>query len=156
MDARKERGLQLAQRGRIVKLHAWLASASRSLASAVTLFASPKPPSCTCPDFELRQHPCKHIYAVEYLITWETITDGTQTITTKTQTVKVTYKQNWPAYNAAQTEEKDRFIVLLMRSVKLIEQPAQAIGRPRLPLADMVFACVYKVYVVLFFSPLYE
>ena len=27
--------------------------------------------------------------------------------------VKVTYKQNWPAYNAAQTEEKERFIVLL-------------------------------------------
>ena len=86
------------------------------------------------------------IYAVEYLITWETVTDGAQTVTTKTETVKVTYKQNWPAYNAAQTEEKSRFIVLLNALCKLIEQPAQAIGRPRLPLADMIFACAYKVY----------
>src|SRR5262247_3018936 len=30
-------------------------------------------PSCTCPDFELRQQPCKHIHAVECLIVWETV-----------------------------------------------------------------------------------
>ena len=58
----------------------------------------------------------------------------------------MTYKQNWHAYNAAQTEEKERFIVLLNALCKLIEQPAQAKGRPRLPLADMIFACAYKVY----------
>jgi len=85
--------------------------------------------------------------AVEYLITWDTVTEDTQTVTTKTETVKVTYKQNWPAYNAAQTEEKERFIVLLNALCKLLDQPSQANGRPRLPLADMVFACVYKVYV---------
>jgi hypothetical protein len=59
---------------------------------------------------------------------------------------QVTYKQNWPAYNAAQMEEKERFIVLLNALCQLVEQPAQANGRPRLPLADMIFACVYKVY----------
>jgi len=58
----------------------------------------------------------------------------------------VGYKQNWPAYNAAQTEEKERFIVLLDALCKLVDQPLQAKGRPRLPLADMIFACVYKVY----------
>jgi hypothetical protein len=26
----------------------------------------PEFPHCTCPDFEARQAPCKHIYAVEY------------------------------------------------------------------------------------------
>jgi hypothetical protein len=67
--------------------------------------------------------------------------------TTKTQVVRVTYKQTWPAYNAAQVEEKARFIVLLNALCKLVEQPAQTNGRPRLPLADMIFACVYKVYV---------
>ena len=90
--------------------------------------------------------PCKHIYAVEYLITWQTETDGQQTVTTKTETVKVTYKQKWPAYNASQTEEKERFIVLLDALCKLVDQPMQTNGRPRLPLADMIFACVYKVY----------
>ncbi|HSX82256.1 MAG TPA: hypothetical protein VLQ80_27310, partial [Candidatus Saccharimonadia bacterium] len=71
-----------------------------------------------------------------------------QTITTtEIQTVKVTYKQNWPAYNAAQSEEKARFIGLLDSLCHLVDQPVQANGRPRLPLADMLFACVYKVYV---------
>ena len=74
----------------------------------------------------------------------------------KNETVKVTYKQNWPAYNAAQTEEKARFIVLLDALCNLIDQPAQAKGRPRLPLADMIFACAYKVYVGLFLPPLYD
>ena len=104
-------------------------------------------PSCTCPDFELRGHKCKHIYAVECLIVWETITDSGQTTITQTQTLRVTYKQNWRAYNAAQTEEKERFIVLLNALCELVDQPPQHYGRPRLPLADMVFACVYKVYV---------
>jgi hypothetical protein len=68
--------------------------------------------------------PCNHIYAVEHLTIWKTVTDGTQTITTKTESVKVTYTQNWPAYNAAQTEEKARFITLLHALCQLVEQPA--------------------------------
>ena len=55
---------------------------------------------------------------------------------------------NWTAYNAAQTEEKHRFVALLADLCSSIEQPAQpGRGRPRLPLADMVFASVYEVYV---------
>jgi transposase len=146
MDARKERGLQLAHHGKIVKLtQGWRVPSSSGSGSYFVRLA--KKPSCTCPDFEYWQLPCKHIYAVEYLISWKTTTEGTQTITTKTETVKVTYKQKWPAYNAAQVEEKERFIVLLEALCKLINQPLQANGRPRLPLANMVFACIYKVYV---------
>ena len=77
---------------------------------------------------------------------WETVTDGTHRSTPpKTQVVKVTYTQHWPAYNAAQTEEKSRFIVLCDALCNLIDPPSQAKGRPRLPLAARVFACVYKV-----------
>ena len=55
---------------------------------------------------------------------------------------------NWTAYNAAQTEEKTRFVALLSDLCSTIPQPKQAgKGRPRLPLSDMVFASVYKVYV---------
>jgi len=146
MDARYERGVQLAQRGHIVK-HAggWKVLSQSGNGSYFVHLENG--PSCTCPDFELRQQPCKHIHAVECLIVWDTVTDGSHIITTtKTQVIKVTYKQNWPAYNAAQTEEKERFIVLLDALSRLVDQPAQANGRPRLPLADMVFACVYKVY----------
>ena len=147
MDARHERGLELAQRGHIVKQADGWQVLSQS-GNGHYLVRLDNSPSCTCPDFELRQQPCKHIYAVEQRITWDTAPDGSHTITTtEIQTVKVTYKQNWPAYNAAQTEEKERFIVLLDALCKLVDQPAQTNGRPRLPLANMIFACVYKVYV---------
>jgi len=140
MDARKERGLQLAHRGHILKqAHGWqVLSQSGNGYYAVNLDNGPR---CTCPDFELRRKPCKHIHAVECLMVWETIADSSQTITTtEIRVVRVTYKQNWPAYNAAQIEEKARFIVLLEALCQLVEQPPQANGRPRLPLADMIFA----------------
>ncbi len=55
---------------------------------------------------------------------------------------------NWTAYNAAQSEEKTRFVALLADLCNTVSQPIQeGRGRPRLPLSDMVFASVYKVYV---------
>jgi hypothetical protein len=54
---------------------------------------------------------------------------------------------NWTAYNTAQSEEKARFAELLADLCSGIPQPEQATGRPRLPLSDMVFASVFKVYV---------
>jgi transposase len=56
------------------------------------------------------------------------------------------HKQEWSAYNAAQTHEKERFLSLLAELCKGIEEPIQSMGRPRLPLADMVFASTFKVY----------
>ena len=54
----------------------------------------------------------------------------------------------WTAYNAAQTEEKARFVSLLADLCRTVPQPPQTgRGRPRLPLSDMLFASVYKVYV---------
>ena len=54
---------------------------------------------------------------------------------------------NWTAYNASQVEEKRRFAELLADLCAGVPQPEQATGRPRLPLADMIFAAVYKTYV---------
>jgi SWIM zinc finger len=145
MDVRKERGLQLAQRGHIVKQgDGWQVLSQTG--NGHYLVKLDNTPSCTCPDFEIRGQKCKHIYAVECLIVWETVTDGSQTTVTQTKTIRVTYKQKWPAYNAAQTEEKARFVVLLHALCALVDQPFQSQGRPRLPLSDMIFACVYKVY----------
>ena len=58
----------------------------------------------------------------------------------------LTYRQNWSAYNAAQTEEKTRFASLLGELCQGVPQPEQTKGRPRLPLGDMVFASAFKVY----------
>jgi hypothetical protein len=55
--------------------------------------------------------------------------------------------RNWTTYDAAQTEEKRRFVVFLAELCSTVAQPEQrGKGRPRLPLSDMLFASVYKVY----------
>jgi transposase len=57
--------------------------------------------------------------------------------------------RNWTAYNAAQSEEKTRFVALLADLCNTVPQPPRlpGAGRPCLPLSDMLFAAAYKVYV---------
>lgn len=56
------------------------------------------------------------------------------------------YPQNWAAYNAAKTNEKRHFRTLLQELCRCVEQPEQDRGRPRLPLADVIFCIVFKIY----------
>jgi hypothetical protein len=62
------------------------------------------------------------------------------------RSVRVTYGQNWSAYNSAQTHEKERVAELLRDLCDGIVQPAQKCGRPRLALSDLVFSANMKVY----------
>ncbi len=57
-----------------------------------------------------------------------------------------TYPQAWAAYNAAQTHEKNHVAELLRSLCDAIETPQQHRGRPRIPLADAVFAATMKTY----------
>lgn len=57
-----------------------------------------------------------------------------------------TYPQDWKNYNLAQQNEKERFLVLLRDLCNTVPQPPQGRGRPRLPLADMLLASVFKTY----------
>ena len=59
----------------------------------------------------------------------------------------MTQTRHWTAYNAASCEEKSRFVVLLADLCNSVTQPEQGMGRPRLPLSDMIFGAAYKVYV---------
>ena len=63
--------------------------------------------------------------------------------------VRKTYSQEWSAYNQAQTNEKSRFQELLFELCRNIEEPMQHMGRPRVPIADRIFACCFKVYSML-------
>lgn len=54
--------------------------------------------------------------------------------------------QNWPAYNHAQVNEEAKLKELLCALCQSIEEPPQVMGRPRVPLADMIFAVCLKVY----------
>lgn len=98
---------------------------------------------CTCVDFEERQTPCKHIYAVSHKL--EGIEDAESLPDLKPQ--RPTYPQKWPEYNAAQRTEKGNFLKLLHGLCLGIVEPPQMRGRPKLSYADMVFACAFKVYV---------
>lgn len=142
IDARQRRGLELAATKRIRRKGGlWLVPSQGHAGTYVVETGAAA--SCSCPDFELRQDRCKHIWAVEYVRRRETLPDGT---VKTTETLRVTYAQEWPAYNAAQTHEKERVEELLRALCAGVEQPPKGKGHPRLPLSDVVFASVMKVY----------
>src|ERR1051325_8131387 len=87
-----------------------------------------------------------HIYAVVITLKREYKTDGDTQTVTETLTVKQKYRQEWSAYNAAQQTEKSHFLALLYQLCSKVEEPIQTMGRPRLPLKDVIFAVTYKTY----------
>jgi transposase len=151
MDARQQKGLEIAARARIEKRGETWFVPSQSAKGTYRVTMDDNGPHCTCPDFELRGVRCKHSYAVEILMQRETVTetapDGTsQTTVTETAAVRVTYAQNWPAYNRAQTQEKAMFCSLLGELAATVPEPVQTMGRPRIPMADAIFCAAFKVY----------
>jgi transposase len=151
---RQQRGLVIAATSKITKRgnETWIVP-SQSLNGKYAVTITTEGKECTCPDFELRKQPCKHIFAVQYVLFREQVTetkpDGTvTTTTTEAAKVRVTYGQpDWHAYNAAQTTEKDHFCRLLHELVANVpDLPQTGAGRRRTPLSDMIFAAAYKVY----------
>jgi transposase len=148
---RQGRGVMLAamvkmrQAGRI-----WIVPSQSESGKKYKVDPHEQSPHCTCPDFEMHGHTCKHIYAVRLVRQRELFDDGTEVITesvTVTKKVSRAYPQNWPAYNRAQTTEKETFQVLLHALCQGVEEPERhGAGRPGLPLADAVFAVCFKVY----------
>lgn len=132
MDFRKQRGQAIAEAGKIEKRHgAWHVS-SQSGVGRYVVKLDPDMPKCSCPDWELRGMPCKHIYAVQYAMKRTENPDGstttTQTVTVTTTPKKPTYSQRWSEYNRAQTNEKDKFTLLLAdlcRTIKDETPPAE-------------------------------
>jgi transposase len=150
LHEREQRGLRIATTCKLTrKGHIWLVP-SQSGHGRYTVSRDPAAPHCTCPDHEMRGLKCKHIFAVEFAIQREEHRDGSTTVTqtvTVTETIqKPTYPQEWPAYNAAQTHEKDKFLSLLHGLCSGIPDPPPTKGRRPLPLADALFAACFKVY----------
>ena len=69
------------------------------------------------------------------------------TTTTVTAEARITYSQDWPAYNRAQAEEGHRVQLLLRALCDGIAQPPYP-GRGRKPalLADVVYSAAMKIY----------
>jgi len=150
---RQERGLMIAARTKLTqKGDVWRVPSQSGFKPFYCV--DPVAKTCDCPDYEKRGERCKHIFAVEFTIEREsnttTTTDGDTTTTTTTETLTVTkrttYRQDWTAYNTAQTNEKAMFLKLLHELCNCIVEPVQEKGRPRLLYRDMLFAAAYKVY----------
>jgi transposase len=149
MDGREQRGLAIAALCKIDQRNGvWLVpSQSGNGRYSVTQNAQGR--KCSCPDYETRGEKCKHIYAVEFTQKREVGSNGAETVTrSMTITERITYKQDWPAYNQAQAHEKDRFQQLLLDLCANIAEPIRdgIRGRKPHPVKDAVFAGVYKVY----------
>lgn len=154
---RQERGLMIAAKSRITQTgDVWRVPSASNYAPFYEVNPDPAKPHCTCPDFEKREAKCKHIYAVEIVIERESSTTITtdangNTTTTETETVKVTkrvtYGQDWTAYNLAQTNEKAIFQKLLAALCANIVEPEKHLkATTKLAYADMMFAIVFKIY----------
>src|ERR1700738_3895205 len=109
MNAREQRGLEIAAKCRIDKTGEYYLVPSQSAKGRYVVNLTRNEPHCSCPDHENTGHECKHIYAVQHVIQRELNLDGSVTVIEAvqvTQVVKRTYSQVWPAYNAAQVHEK--------------------------------------------------
>ena len=146
MNAREERGLVIAA---LCKLNqtpdGWLVP---SQSGEKIYRVNVEKQTCTCPDHTESGFKCKHLYAVEFTIKREVHPDGSVTETkTLTFTEKVKYKQDWPAYNYAQSVEKDRLQELLFDLCRGLEEPVhKGGGRRAHTVKDSIFASVFKVY----------
>ncbi len=147
IDPRKERGLLLAQSSRLKQIvpGTWLVP-SQTQASGGYVVDLAKG-TCSCPDHELRGETvtCKHRWAVQFARHHVAMPDGSTSVI---DTMRVTYAQNWPAYNAAQCEEKDRVMILLRDLCDNVHnEPQVGRGRRRAALSDVIFAATMKTFV---------
>ncbi len=143
METRQAKALEIAAKHEITREgNVWIVpSQTTSKKYTVNLFIE----TCTCADYETNRTKCKHLYAVEALLLEES---GAQ-LPTPEKVVKPTYKQEWHAYNLAQTNEKAKLLELLFELCSQIEEPMQHMGRPRISIADRIFACCFKTYSML-------
>lgn len=143
IDLRRHGGALLAAAKRIRRVQAsiYVVPSQRRDGSSYVVDYLMK--TCTCPDHATTGVACKHWWAVEFATHPEAAND------LGVPPLKPTYSQNWPAYNAAQTTEREQISLLLRALCNGIQEPPRKRGRPRLSLRDVVYAIVMKVYTTL-------
>lgn len=153
MESRKLKGREIATQAKITgKGLVWFVPSTQRPSRKYKVDLNSKPPTCSCSDYESRRRKCKHIFAVEQVIehgqsrTRKRCVNRAKTSKEPVAVPRPTYKQEWAAYNRAQTNEKVHFLALLYELCKGIEEPIQENGRPRLPLSDILFAATFRIY----------
>jgi hypothetical protein len=149
MDIRKQKAQELADRSCIEFVNGCYLVPSQSHGGRYIVLIEEDDFACECPDFELRNKPCKHILAARIWIKKQV--NGVTQPSTSTQPApkakRKTYRQDWPNYNAAQTNEKRHMHSLLADLCQGIPEPPHVgRGRKPVPLTDQAFAAVLKIY----------
>lgn len=139
---RIERGLDIAKNTRIVSTEKGWKVPSQNGSGYYLVQSNGHESTCTCPDYQNKKVKCKHIWAVEFIVTNSVKSQDTLTI----KAVKNTYKQDWSAYDEATINQKSTFMDLLKDITIQIPQPEYKGGRPTLPISDMAYASIMKVY----------
>lgn len=145
VDVREQRGLAIAQskgkRIRHIAGETYLVPSRSEGSGGYVVSLSEN--TCTCPDFETTGLRCKHQWAVR-IVRREVPMPNVDGVAVKEH--RITYGQDWPAYNRAQCEEKSCVQSLLRGLCDGIKQEPQKTGRPRIPLGDVVYGATMKVY----------
>jgi len=145
MDTRRIKGQQIAQMCVIQKKDAnrWVVPSQSGRGSYMVSYYG-KDFKCNCPDYELRQQPCKHVYAVMIMVLKWIDKQGNEN---KITIEKKVYSQDWAKYDINQIQEKTKFMELLKDLCEEIAEPNQNTnGRPKTSYKDLVFASALKVY----------
>ncbi|HLD15389.1 MAG TPA: transposase [Candidatus Nanoarchaeia archaeon] len=142
-EKRKERGRMIAKTCEIRHEEGNWIVPSQATSGSYKVWLDNFQPKCNCPDYQIRKCKCKHIFAVEFTLEQKVDNKGNMTMI---KTMKVSYQQDWSSYDYASINQKLFFLELLSDLTKTIEQPVYTFGRPKIPLQEMVFASVLKVY----------
>ena len=140
---KKNKGLEIANTGKVKLGGRFWHVPSQSINKYYDVILRLDKSVCNCPDFAERGFKCKHIFAVEITVSRLSNLDGSVTVT---RTQKITYPQEWSAYNKAQTSELKLFDELLVDLLKEIAEPAYTFGRPKQPIREQLFCSIIKVY----------
>src|SRR5688572_10296071 len=113
MEERELKALQIAAKSKLTRKGNMWVVPSQTGHGEYEVNVDPDFFNCTCPDHDFTGSRCKHIYAVQYVIEREQTADGQTVVTETVKVTRKTYTHNWPAYNAAQSQEKSQLQALL-------------------------------------------
>src|SRR5882762_1056709 len=130
MDTREQRGQEIAALLQFRHTEKGWVVPSQSGKGSYVVNLDGDVHTCSCPDYELRQRQCKHIWAVLLALQSNNgIHEDTPAVLTPPK--KPTYRQVWPAYNTAQTTEKVWIQLFLRDLCRGIQESKYTFGRPR-------------------------
>jgi transposase len=147
MDARQLKVQQIVALG-ITRGPGYLLVPSRSSAVKHKVVLDGLYPSCDCESFELTNRECVHMEAAR---AWQVERYGGDPAPRTDPAAKVprkTYKRDWTSLNLAATTEQRWFVRLLSDLTRGVPEPERkpTRGQRPIPLADQLFAAVFKVY----------